>query len=149
MPVSVRSALMTFIGMLALFGGFEHAAAQSATTLSAENSDPRKLGWMTGFPPPPEKLIMQPESDFFSFPKLRWTVCHIRELMPTKQVNGGIGPPGPLDYAINDGIDAVTFTTMGGGKPMTWKESLSANYTDGMLIIHKGRVVYEKYFGCL
>jgi hypothetical protein len=32
---------------------------------------------------------------------------------------------------------------------MTWKESLSANYTDGILILHKGRVVYEKYFGCL
>ena len=149
MPDSVRSAFVTFIGILALFGGLEHAAAQSATPLSAENSDPRKLGWMTGFPPPPEKLIMQPESDFFSFPKLRWTVCHIRELMPTKQVNRGIGPLGPLDYAINDGIDAVTFTPMGGGKPMTWKESLSANFTDGMLIIHKSRVVYEKYFGCL
>jgi len=96
-----------------------------------------------------EKLIMQPESDFFSFPKLRWTVCHIRELMRTKQVNRGIGPPGSLNYAIHDGIDAVTFTPMGGGNPMTWKESLSANYTDGILIIHKGRIVYEKYFGCL
>jgi len=115
MPDSVRSALMTFIGILALFGGLEHAAAQSATPLSAENSDPRKMGWMTGLPPPLEKLIMQPESDFFSFPKLRWTVCHIRELIPTKQVNRGIGPPVPLDYAINDVIDAVTFTPMGGG----------------------------------
>jgi CubicO group peptidase (beta-lactamase class C family) len=92
---------------------------------------------------------MQPESDFFSFPKLRWTVCHIRELMPTKQVNRGIGPPVPLEYVIDDGIGAVTFTPMEGGKSMTWKESLSANYTDGILILHKGRVVYEKYFGCL
>jgi hypothetical protein len=103
---------------------------------------------MEGFPPTPEKLIMQPESDFFSFPKLRWTVCHIRELMPTKQVSKGISSPVPLKYAIDD-IDAVTFTPLGGGKPMTWKESLSANYTDGILILHKGRVVYEKYFGCL
>jgi hypothetical protein len=104
---------------------------------------------MTGFPPPPEKLIMQPESDYFSFPKLRWTVCHIRELLPTKQVNRGIGPPVPLTYAINDGIDAVRFTPLGSNEQMTWKESLSANYTDGILIIHKGRVVYEKYLGCL
>ena len=149
MPDSVRSVLVTFFGILALFGGLEHAAAQSATALSAENSDPGNMGWMTGFPPPPEKLIMQPESDFFSFPKLRWTVCHIRELMPTKEVNRGIGSPAPLAYAIDKGIDAVRFTPLGGDKPMTWKESLSANYTDGMLIIHKGRVVYEKYFGCL
>ncbi len=32
---------------------------------------------------------------------------------------------------------------------MTWKEALSANYADGMLILHRGRVVYEKYSGCL
>jgi hypothetical protein len=135
--------------MLVLVGGLAHAAAQSATPLSAEESDPKKLGWMTGFPPPPEKLIMQPESDYFSFPKLRWTVCHIRELLPTKQVSRGIGPPLPLSYAIDDGIDAVRFTPLGGDEPMTWKASLSANYTDGMLIIHKGRIVYERYSGCL
>ncbi len=149
MPHSIQSVLVTFIGILALFGGLEHAAAQSAAPLSAENSDPGTLGWMTGFPPPPEKLIMQPESDYFSFPKLRWTVCHIRELLPTKQVNRGIGPPLPLAYAINDGIDAVRFTPLGSNEQMTWKESLSANYTDGIIIIHKGRVVYEKYFACL
>jgi len=149
MPPSIRSALVTFIGILVLFGGLAHATAQSATPLNADNSDPRKLGWMTGFPPLPEKLIMQPESDYFSFPKLRWTVCHIRELLPTKQVSRGIGAPIPLTYAIDDGIDAVSFTPLGDNEPMTWKKSLSANYTDGILIIHKGRVVYERYFGCL
>jgi hypothetical protein len=149
MPYSIRNALVMFIGILVMFGGLEQAAAQSAKPLSAENSDPRNLGWMTGFPPPPEKLIMQPESDYFSFPKLRWTVCHIRELLPTKQVGRGIGQPVPLGYAIDDGIDAVRFVPLASDEPMTWKESLSANYTDGMLIIHKGRVVYERYFGCL
>lgn len=145
----IRHSLVAFMGVLALFGGLEHAPARSGNPLSAEESDPRTLGWMTGFPTPPGKLIMQPESDFFSFPKLRWTVCHIRELMPTKEVNRGIGSPVPQAYAIDEGIDAVRFTPLGGDKPMTWKESLSVNYTDGMLIIHKGRVVYEKYFGCL
>lgn len=149
MKRSIRNSLALLVGILALLVFLTQTNAQSSSYLSAEESDPRRLGWMTGFPPPPEKLIMQPESDFFSFPKLRWTVCHIRELMPTKQVNRGIGPPVPLEYVIDDGIDAVTFMPIGGVKPMTWKESLSANYTDGILIIHKGRVVYEKYFGCL
>jgi len=145
----IRIPVSLLVGLMALLGFFAQTNAQSSSYLNAEESDPRKLGWMTGFPPPPEKLIMQPESDFFSFPKLRWTVCHIQELMPTKQVSRGIGPPVPLEYAIADGIDAVTFTPMGDGKPMTWKESLSANYTDGILILQKGRVIYEKYFGCL
>jgi len=32
---------------------------------------------------------------------------------------------------------------------MTWKDSLPRNYTDGILILHKGNVVYERYFGAL
>ena len=32
---------------------------------------------------------------------------------------------------------------------MTWAESLLANYTDGILILHRGRIVYERYFGVL
>jgi CubicO group peptidase (beta-lactamase class C family) len=32
---------------------------------------------------------------------------------------------------------------------MTWEESLSRNYTDGILVIHKGKLVYERYFGAL
>lgn len=64
--------------------------ADAGAPLSAKDSDPVKMEWMTGFPPSADKLIMQPESDFFSFPKLRWTVCHIRELMPTKRISGFI-----------------------------------------------------------
>ena len=144
-----RYVFAGLIGVFAASGNSFQAVAQSEKPLSAEASDPVKLGWMQGSPPPPGKLVMQPQSDFFSFPKLRWTVCHIRELMPTKQVSRGIGAPTMLEYAIDDGIDAVSFTPMGGVKPMTWEGSLSANYTDGILVLHKGRIVYEKYSGCL
>ena len=149
MSHSIRNSLVVMIGVVVFFGGLANTLAKTSNPLSAEESDPNQLGWMTGFPPPAEKLIMQPESDFFSFPKLRWTVCHIRELMPTKQVSRGIGDPLPLQYAIDKNIDGVRFTPLGGGKAMTWEKSLSANYTDGILIIHKGKVVYERYFGCL
>lgn len=141
-----RGFLLIFLGFAIYVGSLTPATAQ---ILSAEESDPKELGLMEGFPPPPGKLIMQPESDYFSFPKLRWTVCHIREMMPTEQVSRGIGSPIPLEYAIDDGIDSLRFTPLGGTEPMTWAESLSSNYTDGILILHKGRVVYEKYFGCL
>ncbi len=149
MSYSIRISLAVLIGVFVLFGGLANTLAKTSNPLSAEESDPNQLGWMTGFPPPSEKLIMQPESDYFSFPKLRWTVCHIRELIPTKQVSRGIGDPIPLQYAIDKNIDAVRFTPLGGSKPMTWEKSLSANYTDGILIIHEGKVVYERYFGCL
>lgn len=144
-----QHSLMGFIYGVGLLAALGTASAQTGNHFSAEESDPAKLGWMTGSPPPPDKLIMQPEHDFFSFPKLRWTVCHIRELMPTKQVSRGIGAPVPLTYALDDSIDSVTFIPIGVEEPMTWKESLSKNYTDGILIFHKGKVVYERYFGAL
>jgi hypothetical protein len=32
---------------------------------------------------------------------------------------------------------------------MSWRESLEANYTDGIVILHSGQIVYERYFGAL
>jgi CubicO group peptidase (beta-lactamase class C family) len=106
---------------------------------------------MQGFPPPADKQIGQPDSNFFSFPKLRWSVCHLREFLPTEQVSRGLGNPIPLPTAsdgdLEAAIDALTFTPLGSTSSMTWEESLAANYTDGLLILHRGRRVYERYFG--
>lgn len=131
------------------------AAAQDAP-LGARESDPRVMGWMEGFPPPPDKIITQPDSVYFSFPRLRWSVCHLREFLPTEEISRGLGAPVPLDYPsaaefadLRQQIDAVTFTPQNSDTEMTWEESLYANYTDGMLIMHRGEVVYERYFGCL
>ncbi|KPF68422.1 6-aminohexanoate hydrolase [beta proteobacterium AAP99] len=124
-------------------------AAGRPAALSAADSDPRQLGWMQGFPPRPDRVIGQPDSDFFSFPKMRWTVCHFRELLPTRQVSRGLGAPRGMQYARDAGIDRVRFVPTGQSTPMTWRESLDANYTDGVLIIHRGRIVYEHYSGCL
>jgi CubicO group peptidase (beta-lactamase class C family) len=125
------------------------AQSQTSPPMSAAESDPRALGWMVGSPPPADKIIRFTDGDYFSFPKLRWTVCHFRQLMPTVGVSRGLGAPLPITRKIDDTIDAVTFTPMGGGKTMTWAESLAANYTDGIVILHNGTVVYERYAGCL
>ena len=134
-------------GALTVLAGF--ALADGAPVLSAKESDPNSLGWMQGSPPPPERIIGQPDSNYFSFPKMRWTVCHFRELLPTTLISRGLDAPIPLDTAFDSAIDDVTFVPLGGDDFMTWEQSLSANYTDGVLILHKGRVVYERYLGCL
>ncbi|WP_038074020.1 serine hydrolase domain-containing protein [Thioclava pacifica] len=132
------------------------AAFAQSTPLSAQDSDPRVMGWMQGFPPPADKLITQPDSNFFSFPKLRWSVCHLREFLPTEEISRGLGAPSTLRYPsaprfadLRQEIDALSFTPLNAEAPMTWEQSLYANYTDGILILHEGEVVYERYFGCL
>lgn len=104
---------------------------------------------MIGAPPPADKTIRFTDEDYFAFPKSRWTVCHFRELMPTVGVSRGLGAPVPLARKVDDSLDAVTFTPLGGGTTMTWADSLAANYTDGIVILHNGTLVYERYFGCL
>ncbi|MGB5492952.1 MAG: serine hydrolase, partial [Sedimenticolaceae bacterium] len=144
------SNLLAVVAIGALTLGATSSIAAQRIPLSAAQSDPTILGWMQGFPPPPERLITQPDSNYFSFPKLRWTVYHLREFLPTEQVSRGIGAPVPLEYDLDETtIDALTFRPMGGDEEMTWRESLSANYTDGMLIFHRGKIVYERYLGCL
>lgn len=143
------------VAALTLMGALSSAAAQDAP-LSARDSDPQVMGWMQGFPPPPDRLITQPDAVFFSFPRLRWSVCHLRQFLPTVQVSRGLGAPVPLEYLppvafteMRAAIDALTFRPIGAEEDMTWEASLHANYTDGILILHRGRVVYERYFGCL
>ncbi|WP_426237445.1 serine hydrolase domain-containing protein [Pararhizobium sp. DWP1-1-3] len=117
--------------------------------MTAEQSDPKALGWMVGAPPPAEKIIRFSDPDYFSFPKMRWTVCHFRQLMPTVGVSRGLGAPRPLERTIDAAIDGLTFIPTGASTPTTWAQSLSANYTDGIVILHEGKVVYERYSGCL
>ncbi|MDH7795431.1 MULTISPECIES: serine hydrolase [unclassified Beijerinckia] len=140
------SGLAMSLGLV--LGLVTSAHAQQTAPLSASESDPSRLGWMVGSPPPEDKII-RVDGDYFSFPKLRWTVCHFRQLMPTIGVSRGLGDPVPLARKIDGAIDALTFTPLGGDKPMTWAQSLAANYTDGIVILHNGTVVYERYSGCL
>jgi CubicO group peptidase (beta-lactamase class C family) len=153
---SSTSRFVALIAGIAMTIGSASPVPAQDKPLSAQESDPRVMGWMQGFPPPADKIITQPDSVYFSFPRLRWSVCHLREFLPTEEISRGLGAPIALDYLppaefadMRQAIDALTFTPINGEAEMTWEDSLYANYTDGMLIIHEGRVVYERYFGCL
>ncbi|WP_436399380.1 serine hydrolase domain-containing protein [Roseobacter sp. S98] len=150
-------------GLVALLGSATFLVATAfpsfpvqSDVLTAQESDPNVMGWMQGFPPPQDRLITQPDSSYFSFPRLRWSVCHLREFLPTEEISRGLGAPIPLEYPspsefadLRQQIDAVMFTPQNSDEEMSWDVSLHANYTDGMLVLHKGEVVYERYFGCL
>ncbi|SEW13473.1 serine hydrolase domain-containing protein [Kaistella antarctica] len=121
--------------------------AQNKTEfLSAKESEPSNFGWMKGFPPPADKVLHTWDGSFFNFPAIRWSVVHMREMLPTQNVSRGTEAPSKLSYNLDKNIDGLTFMPWNAKKKMTWEESLWANYTDGMIIMHKGKVVYERYF---
>jgi CubicO group peptidase (beta-lactamase class C family) len=119
------------------------------TFLNAAQSDPRIIGWMQGHPPTPEKIIRFSDSSFFSFPQLRWSTSHYRELVATKSVSKGQGASHALTYQLRDDLDDVSFQVMGQAQRMTWGQAFDANYTDGILVMHHDKVIYEKYAGAL
>jgi CubicO group peptidase (beta-lactamase class C family) len=108
-------------------------------------TDPVALGWMQGSPPAPDKIIRFEDGSFYRFPQLRWTFSHIRELRPTISVWHGNGTPSIMPQAAVD-LDSLAFTDDKGAQA-TWADMLQRTYTDGVIVMHKGRVVYEKYFG--
>lgn len=115
--------------------------------LDAQASDPAALGWMVGSPPPEDKIVRFDDGSYFRFPALRWSISNFRQLMPTINISRGLGAPVALPRAMQADIDEIRFMPIGATQSMTWQESLAANYTDGVVIMHRGRIVYERYFG--
>ncbi len=107
------------------------------------------MGWMVGSPPPADRILRFEDGSYFRFPQMRWSVANFRQLMPTVNVSRGLGESSLVEHQPSNEIDALTFVPLGGGEPMTWQQSLQANYTDGIIILHRGKLVYERYFGVL
>jgi len=145
----LSSSRKFIISSLFYFLAMNSFAQKKEPIFSARKSDPVKMGWMQGFPPPKDKILSVADGSFFNFPALRWSVVNMRQLMPTVNVSRGLQAPSPLSYQLDENIDSIHFLPWGAKTEMTWEASLWKNYTDGIIILHKGQVVYEKYFGAL
>ncbi|MFZ6874685.1 serine hydrolase domain-containing protein [Undibacterium sp. Di27W] len=111
----------------------------------AEASDPQKLGWMQGFPPAHDKLIKFANGSNYQFPRTRWSFSHGRELGPTSNVWHGAGPVSALPVALRD-LDKLRFADEKGNE-IGWADMQARTYTDSILVLHKGKIVYERYLG--
>lgn len=132
---------LVILGFL-VFGGI---MAFSQNYPTAQQTVPDSMGWMKGFPPSQEKTLHASDGSFFEFPALRYSVNHMREFFPTRNVSAGSGKKYQLKTKLDLAIGYVTFTPWDSDKKMTFEESLGANYTDGIIVMHKGKIVYEKY----
>jgi CubicO group peptidase (beta-lactamase class C family) len=135
----LKLAAALLIGAVAL-----PLAAQSPT---AAETDPVKLGLMQGSPVPPAKQVRADDGSSSKFPNTRWAFSNLQALVPT-QVIGRSGPVSPLPAALRTDLDAIPFTTLDGAKS-TFGAAFDLNFTDGIIVMHKGRIVYERYAGAL
>jgi CubicO group peptidase (beta-lactamase class C family) len=102
-------------------------------------------GLMAGAPPfPPERRVTL--ANWQDPPFNRWGFQHIRDLIPTARIRRGDGPVWELPRAERD-LSAVRLPF--GGRTVDLDTFLTETYTDGLLVLHRGRVVTERYLNGL
>lgn len=106
-------------------------------------------GWRDGFPTAGVPVQRPRERPIFEFPQSRWAFSHLRELQPTRNVPRGHGPVSVLPRAERPELDALRFTLPADGSQTDWRTALETIHADGAVVLHRGRIVYERYFGAL
>jgi CubicO group peptidase (beta-lactamase class C family) len=100
-----------------------------------------RLGYMSSFPPTGDQLVDQ--SNRTKYPQLRWVLQHTRDLLPTRNIRRGNGPAALLPGAPRN-LGGVLFQD-DKGRDITVDEWLKQTYTDAIVVMHRGNVVYERY----
>jgi hypothetical protein len=109
---------------------------------SPESVSLDKLGYMSTFPPIDDKIIN--DSNKAKYPQIRWSLQHVRELGSTRNIRRGEKPVSELPLALRD-LDNYTFEDPKGQK-ITLAEWQRSTFTDALIVLHKGRLVYERYY---
>ncbi|MHC6225181.1 serine hydrolase domain-containing protein [Pseudomonas sp. X10] len=116
------------------------AIASSQAHATTDTSDPVRLGVMQGFPPAMDKRVTQHNA--FEMPNLRWALRNARAMTPTTGIRRA---PSPL--ALPEGeaaaLDQLEFNV--GDQSLSLPEYLRATFTDGFIVLHRGKRVYERY----
>ena len=97
-------------------------------------------GLMQGFPPASEGRVTL--ANWRRAPFNRWAFQHVRELVPSADIPNDPGavralPPAPVDLSgvrVEDGGEALSFDAL-----------LAGTATDALVVLHRGRLVYEHY----
>lgn len=116
--------------------------AQAPQLPPPDATQPAATQLMQGFPPPPDKIVRL--ANILKYPNVRWAAQHLRELGPTAAIWRGGGAPSALPAAARQLPDTLAFAD-DKGAPTTLADWQKATYTDGLLVLHQGRVVYERY----
>ena len=114
-------------------------AALALSPVKAEEVELDKL--MQGFPPAPEYRVNR--GNFMVPPNNRWAFQHIRELQPTREVYRGTGPVSELESSSVDLADRLYEVSE--KRRITLDEWLEEAATDAFLVLHKGKIVFERY----
>lgn len=76
------------------------------------------------------------------YPWSRWAFQHTRELVPSRALTPAASPR-PLNFAIAD-LSDLHFAD-DDGTPISWATFEDRSFADGVIILHRGAVIHERY----
>ncbi len=115
--------------------------------MTSSNAGPRtaaELHLMEGSPPSADRLVTL--ANWQDPPFNRWGFQHVRDLIPTARIPRGDGPVWRLPRGERD-LSRVEVQVR--WKRMPLDRLLHETYTDGFLVLHRGRIVTERHFNGL
>jgi CubicO group peptidase (beta-lactamase class C family) len=95
---------------------------------------------MQGLPPAGDAVVGV--HNWSTHPHLRWGFLHTREIVGTARIERGAGPVLPLAAEPRD-LEGIAFPWA--GSQMTVADMLARTFTDGFLVLHRGRIAHEHY----
>ena len=121
-------------GLFIVFTAMSAGAAEIPPTAS-------QLGLMKGFPPGTKSRIYL--SNMLQPPNNRWSLQHLREFVPTREIVAG-----PETATINSRWQDLSALKVSfpDGRQVTVGKWLESAYTDGFAVVHRGELVYERYY---
>src|SRR5262245_13633621 len=96
---------------------------------------------MEGFPPRPEGQVTL--ANWRTAPFNGWAFHHVRELLPTADIAND--PAAVRELPVGRPAFDHLRVPQRGGNALTLDEVLAATSTDGLVVLHKGRIVLERY----
>ncbi|HXG15196.1 MAG TPA: serine hydrolase [Calidithermus sp.] len=96
---------------------------------------------MQGFPPPPEGQVTL--ANWRTAPFNRWAFHHVRELIPTADIANDPARAWPLAAAPAD-LGRLRVPEAD-GRSLSFAEFLARTDTDGLVVLHRGRLAFEHY----
>ncbi|MDZ4831047.1 MAG: serine hydrolase domain-containing protein [Phycisphaerae bacterium] len=93
---------------------------------------------------PVEQSFRVTKDRLFVAPYNRWGLMHADAILPTAVIGRGKGPVVPLLAGVAIDVDDVMFDDKD-GRPMRVGDFFAATGLDGLLVLHKGKVVFERY----
>jgi CubicO group peptidase (beta-lactamase class C family) len=99
---------------------------------------------MSGFPPPAESRVTL--ANWQDPPYNRWSFQHLRELIPTQRISRGHPPwHSSANLAASPVLEDVTVHRLA-GHTSTFNEVIAETWTDAVVVLHEGQIVFEQYF---